>query len=318
MSEIGGYSLCFEHDEKIEVRPISAIPRLPLMSRFFRPVTDIDGTVVSLAHLSACMGMQALADKEDLTALLFSRDGRETDFVYHGPLETAESPDDAIHPLHGFCAADFLVSSLVRNGFVVPVVDLFALYDRIARAADAGENAETPRPSFRCACDALRVPDGSAEYRIALVRDPSTGVMGDFALVAPRGNSGTGFADAVIAAAILVACIVVAISLFRSASGDGRSAMAAMRSPVAGASGAPTAAHATPAQSAGPGMPTSAPVATDAYACDYTVLPGDYLANIALRLTGDSYNYPEIAKDARIRNPDLIFPGQTLRIRKRY
>jgi len=46
----------------------------------------------------------------------------------------------------------------------------------------------------------------------------------------------------------------------------------------------------------------------------YTVVKGDNLWNIALRFTGNPLNYPRVARDNSIATPDLIFPGQRIRL----
>ena len=56
-----------------------------------------------------------------------------------------------------------------------------------------------------------------------------------------------------------------------------------------------------------PGSTMSAPFV-------YTVVKGDNLWNIAKRFTGNSFNYPRVARDNSIATPDLIFPGQTIRL----
>lgn len=46
----------------------------------------------------------------------------------------------------------------------------------------------------------------------------------------------------------------------------------------------------------------------------YTVAEGDWLSTIAARAYGDIMAYPKLAAANDIQNPDLIFPGQTLKI----
>jgi LysM repeat protein len=48
----------------------------------------------------------------------------------------------------------------------------------------------------------------------------------------------------------------------------------------------------------------------------YSVVEGDWLSKIALRYLGDVMRYPEIAELNSIKNPDLIFPGQMIKVRK--
>lgn len=46
----------------------------------------------------------------------------------------------------------------------------------------------------------------------------------------------------------------------------------------------------------------------------YTVVEGDWLSTIAARAYGDIMAYPKLAAANDIANPDLIFPGQVLKI----
>jgi len=46
----------------------------------------------------------------------------------------------------------------------------------------------------------------------------------------------------------------------------------------------------------------------------YHVVKGDTLWGIAKRFTGNPLNYPRVAKDNSIATPDLIFPGQRIRL----
>ncbi len=51
-----------------------------------------------------------------------------------------------------------------------------------------------------------------------------------------------------------------------------------------------------------------------AMASTYTVVPGDNLWNIAVHFYGQGAHYRLIAEANHLPNPDLIFPGQVLRI----
>ncbi|MBI2334901.1 LysM peptidoglycan-binding domain-containing protein [Candidatus Daviesbacteria bacterium] len=46
----------------------------------------------------------------------------------------------------------------------------------------------------------------------------------------------------------------------------------------------------------------------------YTVIEGDWLSTIAARAYGDIMAYPRLAAANDIQNPDLILPGQVLKI----
>jgi LysM repeat protein len=59
-------------------------------------------------------------------------------------------------------------------------------------------------------------------------------------------------------------------------------------------------------------IPANKPVDID----EYVVQEGDTLWSISQRFTGSPYNYPRIAGENRIAEPDLIFPGQRIRLIK--
>ena len=48
----------------------------------------------------------------------------------------------------------------------------------------------------------------------------------------------------------------------------------------------------------------------------YVVVKGDTLWSISQRFTGDPFNYPRIAGENKIANPDLIFPDQRIKLIK--
>ncbi len=48
----------------------------------------------------------------------------------------------------------------------------------------------------------------------------------------------------------------------------------------------------------------------------YSVRKGDTLYSITERYTGDGWNYPRIARENKIHNPDLIFPDQKIKVPK--
>jgi chemotaxis signal transduction protein/nucleoid-associated protein YgaU len=59
-------------------------------------------------------------------------------------------------------------------------------------------------------------------------------------------------------------------------------------------------------------IPADMPAETEVYVAQQ----GDTLWSISERFTGNPYNYPRIAGENRIANPDLIFPGQRIRLIK--
>jgi chemotaxis signal transduction protein len=60
-------------------------------------------------------------------------------------------------------------------------------------------------------------------------------------------------------------------------------------------------------------VPDHIPLATRLY----TVQKGDTLWHISKRFTGDPHNYPFVAEDNAIGNPDLIFPDQHIRLQRK-
>ncbi|MGO9410767.1 MAG: chemotaxis protein CheW [Spirochaetia bacterium] len=75
---------------------------------------------------------------------------------------------------------------------------------------------------------------------------------------------------------------------------------------------APRPAQAQPAQA----QPVPPPTASSQpfSSSPYVVKEGDTLWDIAQRLTGDPFNYRNLAGRNLIKNPDLIFPGQTIQV----
>jgi nucleoid-associated protein YgaU len=48
----------------------------------------------------------------------------------------------------------------------------------------------------------------------------------------------------------------------------------------------------------------------------YIVKKGDTLWAISKRFTGNPFNYPRVARDNKIANPDLIFPDQKIHLKR--
>ncbi|MCX5748919.1 MAG: LysM peptidoglycan-binding domain-containing protein [Candidatus Saganbacteria bacterium] len=65
-----------------------------------------------------------------------------------------------------------------------------------------------------------------------------------------------------------------------------------------------------------PAIPVEEVKAKEPEAIEYIVVEDDWLSKIALRYLGDMKRYPELAKMNDIKNPDLIFPGQKIIIKK--
>jgi len=60
--------------------------------------------------------------------------------------------------------------------------------------------------------------------------------------------------------------------------------------------------------------PISKPVAARKMEILHIVVKGDTLWDIAARYLGDPFLFPELAKLSRINDPDLIYPGDLIRI----
>lgn len=73
----------------------------------------------------------------------------------------------------------------------------------------------------------------------------------------------------------------------------------------------PAADQQSPAES----LSNQVPPANDAIV--HRVIPGDTLWDIAEHYLGDPFQYPELARLSQIRNPDLIYPGDIIRIIKK-
>ncbi|MCK4838519.1 MAG: LysM peptidoglycan-binding domain-containing protein, partial [Desulfobulbaceae bacterium] len=60
-------------------------------------------------------------------------------------------------------------------------------------------------------------------------------------------------------------------------------------------------------------VPDNLPLATHIY----KVKKGDTLWAISMRFTGNPYNYPSVAQENEINNPDLIFPEQPILLKRK-
>lgn len=72
----------------------------------------------------------------------------------------------------------------------------------------------------------------------------------------------------------------------------------------------------SPAPDARPNTPTASHIVTTEIV--HIVVPGDTLWAIAEHYIHDPFRYPELARLSRIRNPDLIYPGDRVRIIHRH
>jgi len=78
----------------------------------------------------------------------------------------------------------------------------------------------------------------------------------------------------------------------------------------------PAEGDARPA-AAKPAAAASAALSADSNTRTHVVVRGDTLWDIAKKHVGDPYRYPELAEFSNIRNPDLIYPGDIVRIELR-
>jgi len=70
----------------------------------------------------------------------------------------------------------------------------------------------------------------------------------------------------------------------------------------------PAAAKPAAAASGAPRLPADPDIRT------HVVVHGDTLWDVAKKYVGDPFRYPELAEFSNIRNPDLIYPGDIVRI----
>jgi nucleoid-associated protein YgaU len=64
-----------------------------------------------------------------------------------------------------------------------------------------------------------------------------------------------------------------------------------------------------------PALAPSRPPTAGLHEMVHIVAPGDTLWHIAQQYLGDPFRYPELAALSRIENPDLIYPGDIVRIK---
>ena len=82
-----------------------------------------------------------------------------------------------------------------------------------------------------------------------------------------------------------------------------------------------TSGSGQPAAQPPPALPSSLTpghitiVDKDGHVIVYKVKKGDTLWGISERYTGSGFNYPDMAKDNEIDNPDLIYPKQKIRVK---
>jgi nucleoid-associated protein YgaU/chemotaxis signal transduction protein len=86
------------------------------------------------------------------------------------------------------------------------------------------------------------------------------------------------------------------------------------RPPVAHEEAAPSANGAATATAKAPELELSVPAERPIETPEYVVKEGDTLWGIAERFTGNPFNYPRIAGENRIADPDRIYPGQRIRL----
>jgi len=80
----------------------------------------------------------------------------------------------------------------------------------------------------------------------------------------------------------------------------------------------PVATNVPTVQPATPPQPPSTPATPPAWEeLEHIVVKGDTLWDITRRYIGNPYRYPELARLSQIRNPDLIYPGDRVKIRKK-
>jgi hypothetical protein len=114
--------------------------------------------------------------------------------------------------------------------------------------------------------------------------------------------------------AAIVLSLLVYFGLFKTAEERGGEGKASLTAEAGKKAETPAASRKKPERE-GP-LVLTVPEDRKIEADMYIVKQGDTLWDICERFTGDPFNYPRVAGDNRIANPDLIFPGQNIYLRK--
>jgi chemotaxis signal transduction protein/LysM repeat protein len=122
------------------------------------------------------------------------------------------------------------------------------------------------------------------------------------------GRAGRYLLIAAVIAILLGACVVAGLHF-----GIFRSRPAATSAPAA-AVPATTQPEAAAPVAMKPETTTETDSSSHSADTQYVVKEGDTLWDIAARFTGNAHNYPGVAADNGIANPDLIFPGQVVKL----
>lgn len=153
-------------------------------------------------------------------------------------------------------------------------------------------------------------PEPDREPQPAVMPMPSVSFKGVSDEIEKRGNRNR-FAYAGIAAVLAAALVYYLIEARTSRTGQPVQEAPAVAAETVRAVPAVTAEVPEPPLVLE--IPPEKPVPIDVY----TVVKDDTLWSISERFTGNPFNYPRIAGQNRIANPDLIFPGQRIRLKKK-
>jgi chemotaxis signal transduction protein len=176
-----------------------------------------------------------------------------------------------------------------------------AYESRAAGSEEAAESLEEPAPR---------------EERKEYVPKPAERRQGYPESIAEK-EDGNWLKYAGIAAVVLIVLYLLSIGIKSSREDAGKSepveTAVTEKKPVAG----PKAPKQKPAPAAPPEpltltIPPEMPLEADLY----IVKKGDTLWAISKRLTGNPFNYPRVARDNKIANPDLIFPDQKIYLKR--
>lgn len=149
-------------DGILSVRSLDALHRIPLSPPHIAGILIDDGRTVTLADLSACIGVgQGTGQAAGQGCILLMGQGEQvTGFVVSGGIESLSFPAGPLFPLPDSLKTPVFDSCAVDNGVPIPIINVAALYARAMQAGDkvSADSLKTP---------AAQVPDvaGTGQVR---------------------------------------------------------------------------------------------------------------------------------------------------------
>ena len=130
---IDGHHYGVWKDRVISVEEVGAVHRLPFLRSNLTVLAVIGDHTRTLAELPQCLGHQADRGNGKASALVMSEEGQLRGFLLSADLSSQEAGEDGIVPLPGYLHIPFTEGFLSRDGELVPVVAVGALFEQILR-----------------------------------------------------------------------------------------------------------------------------------------------------------------------------------------